>query len=252
MLIPTYNTGPLVLQTVREARRHWRPVWVVVDGSTDGTAELLNRLAASDPGLCVLCLPQNAGKGAAVLHGILAAHTAGFTHVLTMDADGQHPASRIADFMAESIARPSAMILGDPIFDASAPALRVRGRRISNWWARLETLGGNIGDSLFGFRVYPIEPLRRAMQSTRWMRGFDFEPEAAIRLTWSGVPAINIPTAVRYLTVAEGGVSHFHYGRDNVLLTWMYTRLLFSLLARLLLFPRRSAGAAGPVIPPKG
>src|SRR4051812_10586625 len=124
-------------------------------------------------------------------------------------------------FIAASAARPDAMVLGDPVFDATAPAIRVRGRRISNWWARLETLGADIGDSLFGFRVYPIEPLLSVMHSTRWMRGFDFEPEAAVRLSWRGVPAINLPAAVRYLKAAEGGVSHFKYGRDNLLLTWM-------------------------------
>jgi len=233
VLIPTYNTGPLVFEVVREALRHWQPVWVVVDGSTDATAAGLQRMAEDERALRVLCLAKNQGKGAAVLHGIEAAQQAGFTHVLTMDADGQHPAARIPDFIAASVDRPDAMILGDPIFDASAPSLRVKGRRISNWWARFETLGADIGDSLFGFRVYPIGPLVSVMRSTRWMRGFDFEPEAAVRLSWLGVPAVNLPAAVRYLRSAEGGVSHFRYGRDNVLLTWMYTRLMFGLLRRI-------------------
>ncbi|MFO1029238.1 MAG: glycosyltransferase family 2 protein [Acetobacteraceae bacterium] len=233
VLIPTYNTGALVYDTVREALRMWQPVWVVVDGSTDGTAAGLQQMAEAEPGLRVLCLARNGGKGAALLHGLQAAQESGFTHVLTMDADGQHPAARIADFMAESAARPDAMILGDPIFDESAPSIRVKGRRISNWWARVETLGADIGDSLFGFRVYPIAPLLSVMRSTRWMRGFDFEPEAAVRLSWRGVPVVNLPAAVRYLKPAEGGVSHFKYGRDNVLLTWMYTRLMFGLLRRL-------------------
>lgn len=233
VLIPTYNTGELVYDTVREALRIWKPVWVVVDGSTDGTAEQLLIMAEKQPALRVFCLPQNRGKGAAILCGLEAAHQAGFTHVLTMDADGQHPASRIPDFMAASVDRPGAMILGEPIFDASAPSIRVRGRRISNWWARLETLGALIGDSLFGFRVYPIAPLLSVMYSTRWMRGFDFEPEAAVRLSWLGVPALNLPAAVRYLRKEEGGVSHFNYMRDNVLLTWMYTRLMFGLLRRM-------------------
>ncbi len=221
VLIPSYNTGPLVLRTVQEARRQWQPVWVVVDGSTDGTAATLQRLAEGDPGLRVLCLPRNGGKGAALLHGLHAAGAAGFTHALTMDADGQHPSARIPEFMAASAARPAAMVLGLPVFDLSAPALRVRGRRISNGWARLVTLGGEIGDSLFGFRVYPIAPLQAAMRRTRWMRGFDFEPEAAVRLCWRGVPAVNLPAEVRYLKPAEGGISHFRYGRDNLLLTWM-------------------------------
>ena len=233
VLIPSYNTGMLVLLAVQEARRQWRPVWVVVDGSTDGTAPALQRLADDDPHLRVLCLPRNSGKGAAILHGLQAADAAGFTHVLTMDADGQHPAALIHNFMLASIAQPAAMVLGVPVFDASAPALRVRGRGISNWWARLETLGGGIADSLFGFRVYPIAPLLAVMRSTRWMRGFDFDPEAAVRLCWRGVPAINLPAPVRYRVPEEGGVSHFRYGRDNVLLAWMHMRLLVGLMVRL-------------------
>src|SRR5258706_3028469 len=89
VLIPSYNPGERVYETVRDARRSWNPVWIVVDASTDGTAEGLFALAADDPGLRVLALPRNRGKGAAVLHGIEVAHAAGFTHVLTMDSDGQ-------------------------------------------------------------------------------------------------------------------------------------------------------------------
>jgi glycosyltransferase involved in cell wall biosynthesis len=244
LLIPSYNTGSLVLRTVQQARQHWQPVWVVVDGSTDGSAEALERLAAGDPDLRVLRLPRNRGKGAAILYGLEAAAAAGFTHVLTMDADGQHPPACIPAFMAASAAAPAAMILGLPVFDASAPAARVYGRRISNWWANLETLGAGIGDSLFGFRVYPVAPLRAVMHSTRWMRGFDFDPEAAVRLCWRRVPAINLPAPVRYLATAEGGVSHFRYGRDNLRLTWMHVRLMVAFLARLplLLWRRRRGG----------
>src|SRR4051794_30102411 len=102
VLIPSYNTGPKVLETVHEARRFWQPVWVVVDGSTDGTAEALQALAEKDPGLKVYVLPRNHGRGGAVLHGLREAAAAGFTHVLTMDADGQHPAEKIEEFMATS------------------------------------------------------------------------------------------------------------------------------------------------------
>lgn len=229
VVIPSYNTGPIVLATVRAARAVWAPVWVVVDGSTDGTGALLQSEAARDRMLRVLVLPRNQGKGAALQHGLRAAAATGFTHALTFDADGQHPASHIADFMAASAADPAAMILGVPVFDAAAPALRVHGRRVSNWWARLETRG-RIADSLFGFRVYPIAPLLAVMQGTRWMRRFDFDPEAAVRLCWRDVRAINRPAPVAYLAAADGGVSHFRYGRDNVLLIGMHVRLMLELL----------------------
>lgn len=233
VLIPSYNTGPTVYQTVAAARAHWMPVWVVVDGSTDGTAEGLKQRAAGDPGLRVFVLPENRGKGAAVLHGLEQARTAGFTHVLTMDSDGQHPADLIPAFMAASMKRPDAMILGRPVFDASAPLLRVRGRRVSNWWTNLETLGAGVADSLYGFRVYPVEGLLRVMQRQPWMRRFDFDTEAVVRLAWRGVKPVNVDAPVKYLSAAEGGVSHFRYGRDNVLLTWMHTRLMVEFVLRL-------------------
>lgn len=233
VLIPSYNTGPQVYATVRAARAQWTPVWVVVDGSSDGTAEGLQAMAAEDPGLRVWVLPVNSGKGAAVLHGLQQAQAAGVTHVLAMDSDGQHPAALIPAFMQASLARPEAMILGRPVFDASAPLLRVRGRKVSNWWTNLETLGAGVGDSLYGFRVYPVAALAAVMQRQPWMRRFDFDTEAVVRLAWRGVKPINVAAPVKYLSADEGGVSHFRYGRDNLLLTWMHTRLMVEFVLRL-------------------
>jgi glycosyltransferase involved in cell wall biosynthesis len=243
VIIPSYNPGPKVYQTVREARAQWSPVWVVVDGSTDDSASGLQAMAALDDGLRVLVLPHNAGKGAAVLHGLDMAGAQGFTHVLTMDSDGQHPAHLIPEFMAASAAQPASMVLGVPVFAADAPRLRVNGRKVSNGWANLETLWAGIGDSLFGFRVYPIAPLRRVMHGQRWMRRFDFDPEAAVRMCWFGVKPVNLPATVRYFRADEGGVSHFNYLRDNLLLTWMHSRLLAGFLLRLpVLLVRRVRG----------
>ena len=231
VLIPSYNTGPILAETLIAARSCWAPVWLVSDGSTDGAADALRDNPVTE--FRVLRLPRNGGKGAAVLAGLEEAEAQGFTHALVMDADGQHPAGQIAEFMAASMAEPDAMILGVPVFGPEAPALRVGGRRISNWWANLETLWAGIGDSLFGFRVYPIGPLLRIMQGQRGMCRFDFDPEAAVRLIWAGVHARNIPAQVRYVPTAEGGVSHFRYGRDNVVLTRMHLRLLRGFLWRL-------------------
>ncbi len=235
VLIPSYNPGSRVLSTVLAARAQWTPVWVVVDGSTDGSAEQLQALAASDDGLKIVVLPENRGKGAAVLEGITLAAAAGFSHALTMDSDGQHPADLIPRFMSVSQAQPEAMVLGKPVFDAGAPALRVNGRKVSNGWANLETLWMGIGDSLYGFRVYPVRPLIEIMQANRFMRRFDFDPEAVVRLCWAGVRPINIDAPVRYFRADEGGISHFRYLRDNALLTWMHTRLFLGFAIR---FPR--------------
>ncbi len=233
VLIPSYNPGPGVLQTVRQARSQWTPVWVVVDGSSDGTDRLLQEEAVGDKGLRVIVLPKNQGKGSAVLAGIEQAAREGFTHALTMDSDGQHPAELIPRFMNTSIQSPSSMVLGKPVFGPEAPALRVNGRKVSNGWANLETLWMGVGDSLYGFRVYPIGPLAKVMRSNRFMRRFDFDPEAVVRLCWAGIRPINIDAPVRYLSAEEGGVSHFKYLRDNALLTWMHTRLFIGFVIRL-------------------
>ncbi|MDR3097891.1 MAG: glycosyltransferase family 2 protein [Paraburkholderia sp.] len=247
VLIPSYNPGLKVDETVRAARAHWSPVWVVVDGSTDGSAERLQAMAANDPGLHVIVLPTNRGKGGAVLAGIEAAAASGFTHVLTMDSDGQHPAGLIPRFMAASQAAPDAMVLGRPKFDASAPQLRVQGRRVSNLLADIETLWAGIGDSLYGFRVYPIGPLRTIMRRQPWMRRFDFDPEAAVRLCWAGVRPIQIEAPVRYFQAHEGGVSHFNYARDNLLLSWMHLRLVAGFGVRLPLLAARRVLGREPV-----
>jgi glycosyltransferase involved in cell wall biosynthesis len=226
ILIPTYNSGPKLLETVTDSLRHGLSVWVVIDGSTDGSAENL----PPAPNLRVIHRSCNGGKGAAVLDGLRAA--AGFTHVLVMDGDGQHPAALIPEFIALSRRQPDAMILGQPIFDSSAPRLRVIGRRLSNALAKIETLGA-IGDSLFGFRIYPVAALLAVMNASPRMRKFDFDAEAAVRLAWRGVPAINRPAPVRYFRPDEGGVSHFRYGRDNILLTTMHARLILESLFQL-------------------
>ena len=233
VLIPSYNTGDKVYQTVRAAREQWAPVWVVVDGSTDGTDQGLLAMAEQDPQLRVMVLKENRGKGAAVLHGLRAAVHEGYTHVLTMDSDGQHPPEKIPEFMQVSQANPDGLVLARPVFDASAPLLRVRGRKVSNWWANFETLWQGIGDSLYGFRVYPASMLLGVMENSYWMRHFDFDPEAAVRLCWCGAKPINVDAPVKYFAANEGGVSHFNYLRDNLLLTSMHLRLFAGFLIRL-------------------
>ena len=234
VLIPSYNTGAdLLVKTVTGALRHWADVWVVIDGSTDGSDAAVAALLPRHPGLQLLKQHPNGGKGTAVLMGTQEARRSGFTHVLTMDADGQHPEERIPVFAALSQKHPEALLLGCPQFGKEAPALRVQGRKISNAWANLETLGWGIGDSLFGMRVYPVAALLKGFASTKYARRFDFDPEMAVRLAWQGIPLLSVPTPVRYLTKAEGGVSQFRYLRDNTLLTWMHTRLFFGFLLRL-------------------
>ena len=240
VLIPSYNAGRKALETVRAVRETGESVCVVIDGSTDGSREQLMQMAQSDPALTVLTLARNSGKGAAILHGLRDALARGFTHVLTMDSDGQHPAGMIPSFIAASKTQPDALILGKPVFDDSAPWERVIWRRLCNCWVDLETLHAGIGDSLFGMRVYPAAALLDVMEGRRSMRRFDFDVESAVRLVWGGAKPVNLPTPVRYFSAEEGGVSHFRYLRDNALLGSMHLRLTLGFLLRLpLLLIRR-------------
>ena len=220
VLIPSYNSGIKLLETVVAARISWPHVLLVVDGSTDGSADLLTETE----NFRILKHKRNGGKGAAVLTGLQEAIRNGFTHVLIMDADGQHPAAEIPHFMAFSEAHPQAMILGVPRFDANAPRVRIWGRKISNLLVCFLS-GADIQDALFGFRVYPVAPLLEAMEVSNHMRGYDFDAEAVVRLAWAGVPVINQSAPVLYFSKSEGGVSHFRYGRDNLRLAGMYARL---------------------------
>ena len=248
ILIPSYNTGAdLLARTVTSALAQWPDVWVVMDGSTDGSGQAVEAMLPAYPRLKLLQQSPNQGKGAAVLYGTQQAKAAGYTHILAMDADGQHPPERISMFIQGSQRYPQAMLLGCPQFGPEAPQIRVQGRKLSNLWTNLETLGWGIDDSLFGMRIYPVDALLRAFDSTRFGRRFDFDTEMAVRIAWQGVPTINVPTPVRYLSLEEGGVSQFRYLRDNALLTWMHARLLIGFVARLPLLIWRKTHGGNPL-----
>lgn len=230
VIVPSYNAGPRLAGVVSEVLLQWRPVIVVDDGTTDGSIGPVVELAQSESGLTVLRMDCNRGKGAAVLAGAEAALARGFTHGLVMDADGQHPAASIREFMAASQARPDALVLGRPLFPANIPRERLHGRKLSVGMVRLEILGSGIDDPLFGFRVYPLAALVGAFNRRTGGRGYDFDTEAAVCLCWAGMQPVNIAAPVRYFNASEGGISHFHYGRDNLRMVWMHTRLTAELL----------------------
>ncbi|HRJ73483.1 MAG TPA: glycosyltransferase family 2 protein [Terrimicrobiaceae bacterium] len=233
VILPSFNSGSLLVQTARAVLETGAPVWVVLDGSTDTSVREIQELSASVPGLKVITLEKNHGKGGAALIAMEAASRAGYTHALIMDADGQHPAASIPEFFALSERDPAAMILGVPVFGPDAPAERVKGRRVGNGFTHLETLWGGIEDSLFGFRLYPLEPALAIMHSIASARRFDFDTELAVRMFWSGIRPINRPVPVTYPPRQDGGVTHFRYLRDNLLLARTHARLCVLLLPRL-------------------
>ncbi len=123
VLIPSYNSGPLLRQMLAGVLEEWPDVFVVIDGSTDGSDIGIEELGAGEGKRLRVCrLPENQGKGSAVLEGITIAGKEGFTHALAMDADGQHPAVHIRQFMAAGEKYPDALVLGEPVFDENAPS----------------------------------------------------------------------------------------------------------------------------------
>lgn len=233
VLLPSYNSGPMLARVAAAVAERWLPVWIVIDASTDGSGQTVETLCRENPHVRSLVLAKNSGKGGAVLAGLRVAAAEGFTHALVMDADGQHDVEAVAPFLERSMREPGAMILGEPIFGGDAPAERVKGRRVGNWWTNLATLWGGIHDSLFGFRVYPIRETVEILESIRTARRFDFDTEIAVRLYWRGVRPVNVPTRVTYPSRSAGGVTHFRYLRDNLLLVATHTRLFFGMLVRL-------------------
>lgn len=229
VLIPTYNNPRTIRRVVEEVRALRLPVVLVDDGSAEEGAAVCQALTAD---LKVhLLRRENGGKGAAVKSGLKLAEDLGFTHALQVDADGQHNLEDANHFLQIAEENPKAAIFGAPQFDDSAPKGRLIGRKITIFWTTIETLGSCIQDPLCGYRVYPVrESLATKTRSNR----MDFDPEIAVRLVWRGVPIYNIPTKVRYLSAEEGGISHFSMFWDNARISWMHTRLVFTMLLLLL------------------
>jgi polyprenyl-phospho-N-acetylgalactosaminyl synthase len=234
-VIPTFDNPATLEEVVREVRKHIADVIVVDDGSGPTARAIAQRLDES--GLArVVYRGANGGKGAAVKTGLAKAHELGFTHALQIDADGQHCVEDIPRLLAESRIEPSALVLGQPIFDASAPLSRRIGRQISVFWCAVETMSRRIGDPLCGYRVYPVAA---ALEAGARGDAMDFDPEIAVRLSWAGHPIRHVMTRVRYLGRDEGGVSHFRMGRDTWLISAMHARLCTIGLARLFTWPIR-------------
>jgi predicted LPLAT superfamily acyltransferase/glycosyltransferase involved in cell wall biosynthesis len=230
LLIPIYNHGDSIRGTVERLAPHGLPIMVVDDGSDAATQQVLAQLAADVALVRLRRLEQNGGKGAAVMHGMQQARAAGFTHALQIDADGQHDAADVPRFLELGRAHPHAVISGRPLYDASAPGSRRYGRYFSHAWVWLETLSFSIGDSMCGFRLYPLAPACALIGEGRLPPRMDFDTAVAVRLAWRGVRFINLDTRVTY---PADGVSHFDLLKDNLRITRTHTRLFFGMLPRL-------------------
>jgi hypothetical protein len=157
-----------------------------------------------------------------------------------LDADGQHRPADVPLLLAAAQARPDALVLGVPNFEGAMPLSRRYGRLLSSFWVWVETLSVAIRDPLCGFRCLPLLPTVALLARSPLGDRMDFDPEIIVRLHWAGVPTVNVPVRVRYFA---DGISHFRPLRDNALISWAHTRLVFGMLWRLPWLLARPRGA---------
>lgn len=233
VVIPTYDNTTTIAQVVGAVREKIADVIVIDDGSGAPGREAVAGLGRSKLAH-VVHRDTNGGKGAAVKTGFEVARSLGYSHVLQVDADGQHDLGDLEQFLESARKNPRSLVLGYPLFDESAPRGRVIGRQLTRFFTTLETGGSAITDPMCGFRVYPLDAALKASRGTG--NRMDFDIEIAVRMVWDGVAMLNLPTKVRYF---KGGVSHFHMFNDNARITWMHTRLVVGAILRLLSWPLR-------------
>ena len=238
VIIPVYNHGETLAATLEQLASYDLRTFIVDDGSDAATKRILDRIEPQF-GFVRMTLPENRGKGAAVIEGFRKARDEGYSHAIQVDADGQHDIGDLGILLDEAWQNPDALISGNPQFDDSVPASRLYGRKITRFWVYVETLSLRIPDAMCGFRIYPLEPCIELVNERRIGPRMEFDIEIAVRLFWRGVPFVAVPSRVIY---PEGGTSHFRVWQDNVRISWTHTKLFFGMLLRLPLLLLRKFG----------
>lgn len=223
-LVPFYNHPQNIKALITALKTYELPVVVVDDGSDEASKQILADLERTE-GILLLTRAQNGGKGIAMKDGFKFASERGFSHVLQIDADFQHDAALIGEFLRQSEAHPQSIVCANPIYGDDAPKSRVHGRKITNFWVAINTLSLGIKDAMCGFRVYPLEQLKKAAAKSKTNR-MEFDIEILVNAARQGVDMRWIDTCVRY---EKGGVSHFKMLRDNALISLMHAKCFFSL-----------------------
>lgn len=223
-LVPFYNHPQNIKALIAALKTYDLPIIVVDDGSDKASKLILAELERTE-GILLLMREQNGGKGIAMKDGFKFASKRGFSHVLQIDADFQHDAALIGDFLRESQAHPQSIVCANPIYGDDAPKSRVYGRKITNFWVAINTLSLGVKDAMCGFRVYPLEQLKKAAAKSKTNR-MEFDIEILVNAVRQGTNVRWINTCVRY---EKGGVSHFKMLRDNALISLMHAKCLFSL-----------------------
>jgi glycosyltransferase involved in cell wall biosynthesis len=200
VIVPALNEAASIGRVVDDLRAALDlPVIVVDDGSTDETGEI-----ALGHGAILLRHPRNLGKGAAILAGLREAGKRGLAVAVTVDGDGQHPASS-ARTVLHGCDDPRALVLGvrDLVRDG-APASNRFGNGVSNFFLSLFARR-SLRDTQCGLRRYPVlETLELSARAS----GFAFEGEIVLRALAAGLPLVEVPVDVIYGSTGRQ-VSHF-------------------------------------------
>jgi len=228
-VIPSYRHVSALPALTPALLAHCEAIIIVDDGNAPPERDAIEALRA--PGIDIVRLEQNSGKGAAMLAGFRRAIEGGFTHALQIDADGQHDVADVPKFINAALENPQALVCGQAVYDASVPKSRKIGRYITHFWVWIETASLDIADSMCGFRLYPLALVERVIKHTAIGSRMDFDTEMAVHLHWRGAPVINMPTKVIY---PPGNVSNFEMLADNVRISLMHTRLVIQAPFRLL------------------
>lgn len=222
-VIPTYQNAKTLLKVVADVHRVVDTVFVVDDGSNDGTAALLDKATGSERPEKVLTHPKNCGKGAALKTGLTYARQQGFRYAVTVDADGQHRADDIPALLKAVEEEPDALAIGSRgLQHENMPAKSTFANRFSNFWFALQTLQ-RLPDTQSGLRVYPL----RRLHGLRWMSArYEAELTLLVFSAWAGVKLLPVPVSV-YYPPRDQRVTHFRPGRDFTRISVLNTLLCF-------------------------
>ncbi|WP_180056414.1 MULTISPECIES: glycosyltransferase family 2 protein [unclassified Acinetobacter] len=229
-VIPVYNHPHYLAALTAHLNVFQLPIIMVNDGSDAECTAVLRSLAADNPLLDLVEHEVNQGKGGAVMTGLQHAYKQGYSHALQLDSDGQHDWNDIQHFLDVSTQHPEAMVIGQPVFDATVPKKRLYGRYATHIWVWINSLSFEIKDSMCGFRVYPLAQTVKILNSAKFQPRMGFDSEILVRLKWENVHFVNVPTRVIY---PEDGISHFNVWRDNLGMARAHSRLLGGMLLRL-------------------
>jgi len=239
VIIPTYNNAGTIINVVENVLVHCQHVIVVNDGCTDDTATILEELKQK---VDVCSYENNKGKGNALIVGFRKAVEKGFTHAITIDADGQHFADDMPLLINELENNPDGIIVGARnLTEKNMPRGNTFANRFSNFWFRIQT-GINLSDTQSGYRLYSLKALRGLSFVTS---RYESELELMVYAAWAGIKITSVPVRVYYPPVEER-VSHFRpvydFARISVLntvlcfcsLIYGYPRMLFRWLRRII------------------